>query len=221
VQTKHSALSITERVGQQLREEIVTGGLLPGTQLVENDLARKYQASRNSIREVLNALVRDGLAVSVRYRGVFVRRFCENDLQDIYTARRTIQLHAIRTARDYTPAILEQIARDISLAEQAILKQDWRAVGTYSLAFHQNLVATLNSHLINVFFLNLCAQLRLIFTIGPHESIVQTPKWVSWEKEIFSHIKNKHYQAAEKELAAYLNESEQVLAKIVRQHQLP
>src|SRR3546814_5760578 len=52
-------------------------------------------------REVLHLLVRDGLATAIRHRGVFVRSFCEGDLQDIYTARRTIQLSAIRSGSAY------------------------------------------------------------------------------------------------------------------------
>src|SRR5699024_8779231 len=112
--------SIVEVLGHRLRDAIINGRLLPGQQLVEADLVEAYQVSRNSIREVLHQLVRDGLATSIRHRGVFVRTFCENDLADIYTARRVIQLQAIRCDDAYCPKYLDKIGANIERAQLAL-----------------------------------------------------------------------------------------------------
>ena len=69
-----SGISIAERISHQLRDDIMGGKLPPGTQLVEVDLAAAYGASRNTIREVLHQLGREGLATFVRHKGVIVRR---------------------------------------------------------------------------------------------------------------------------------------------------
>src|SRR5690606_6033477 len=135
--------SIVDAIGHKLREDIISGRLSPGEQLVEVELADAYKASRNSIREVLHMLVRDGLATSIRYRGVFVRTFCEADLQDIYTARRTIQMQAIRCGPAYDEALLRQMAEVLDQSRAALAQEEWRNVGTLSLAFHQVLVAVL------------------------------------------------------------------------------
>ncbi|MFA5520363.1 MAG: GntR family transcriptional regulator [Castellaniella sp.] len=208
--------SVVDIIGHQLREDIISGRLLPGTQLVETDLAQNYRASRNSIREVLHLLVRDGLASSERFRGVFVRVFHENDLDDIYKARRTIQLSALHSTVDWPPVLLDEIEGIIIRARQAIASERWQDVGTLSLAFHQALVSVLGSRLINEFFLNISAQLRLIFTIVPDERIVQEPRWVEWEASILDHLRNAAHDAAEAELAAYLDESQEALTRIVR-----
>lgn len=211
--------SIVDTIGHRLREDIISGRLSPGEQLVEADLSEAYKASRNSIREVLHMLVRDGLATSIRYRGVFVRTFCEKDLQDIYTARRAIQMQAIHSGSAYTPALLDQMADILDQARTALAQEQWQHVGTLSLAFHQVQVAVLGSKLIDEFFLNICAQLRLIFTIGPDERIVQKPKWVEWETQIHEHLSEGRYDAAETELNAYLYDSQQALTRIVRRYE--
>jgi Transcriptional regulators len=213
------SLSIVDEIGHRLREAIISGRLAPGEQLVEVDLAEAYNASRNSIREVLHLLVRDGLATAVRYRGVFVRVFCEADLQDIYTARRTIQMQAIRSGPAYTPAVLDKMAAVLQQSRTAMAKEEWQDVGTLSLAFHQVQVSALGSRLIDDFFLNICAQLRLVFTIAPEERIVQKPMWVERESLIYELLTQKRYDAAEAELESYLRDSEEALTSIVHKYE--
>ena len=42
-------LSLSAQLIQELREDIIGGRLLPGTALVEAELAKAYNASRNTI----------------------------------------------------------------------------------------------------------------------------------------------------------------------------
>ena len=212
-------LSVVDLIGNRLREDIISGRLASGEQLIEVDIADAYSASRNSIREVLHLLVRDGLATAIRHRGVFVRTFCEGDLQDIYTARRVVQLSAIRSGPAYGPVLLDQLGGIIAQARQAISQGRWQDVGTLSLAFHQALVSVLGSRLIDEFFLNISAQLRLIFTTGPDERIVQKPMWVEWEARIYACLLKGDYAEAESELTAYLAESQLALSRIVRRYE--
>src|SRR5690606_23188295 len=210
---------VAEVIGTKLREDIINGALSPGTQLIETELADAYQISRNSVREVLHTLVRDGLATAERYRGVFVRTFCENDLADIYIARRTIQMQAIRCGAAYDQTILSGMARVLSRAHAALENEQWQDVGTLSLAFHQLQVSVLGSNLIDQFFLNICAQLRLIFTIGPDERIVQKPMWVERERRIMEYLEAGKFKQAESELDDYLTQSQRELTGIVRRYQ--
>ncbi len=89
---RDSGISIAERISHQLRDDIMEGKLPPGTQLVEVDLAADYGASRNTIREVLHQLGREGLATFIRHKGVVVRRMERKDLREIYAARRALEL---------------------------------------------------------------------------------------------------------------------------------
>ena len=212
-------LSIVDVIGYKLRNAIIEGKLAPGEQLIEVDLAQTYDASRNSIREVLHLLVRDGLATSIRHRGVFVRKFHVDDLQDLYTARRTLELHAVRSSAPPSRTLLNKMARNNKQAERALAKEQWQEVGSLSLMFHQLVVSMLGSKLLDEFFLTLCAQLRLVFFAGPDEKIVQAPLWIEWERRIHQCLCDGNIAQAEQELADYLDASETALSKVVSTYQ--
>ena len=73
-QAKEPSLSLADQVAIELREDIIGGRLLPGMPLVESELVNAYNASRNTVREALHHLGREGLTSYVRNKGVIVRR---------------------------------------------------------------------------------------------------------------------------------------------------
>jgi DNA-binding GntR family transcriptional regulator len=209
------SMPLADRISQQLRTEIIGGRLAPGKQLVEVDLSARYGASRNTIREALRQLGREGLTTFVRHKGVVVRRVQAGDLRDIYAARRTMELHAIADGRAMTPAARDHMLATIKASENALTHQQWRTVGTLSLQVHQQIVAMLGSPLIDQFFETLCAQLRLVFASHPDESRIQTPDWIRREQQIYEHLSRDDRQAALNELKTYLDLSEQTLLEVV------
>jgi DNA-binding GntR family transcriptional regulator len=79
--------TLAGRIAEQIKRRIVTGQLRPGQKLVEKDLAAACNVSRTPLREALSRLVNEGLAVSVAYRGIFVRRITVRQAQEIYELR--------------------------------------------------------------------------------------------------------------------------------------
>ena len=49
-------LSLADQIALELRADIIGGRLLPGMPLVEVDLVKAYNSSRNTIREALHRL---------------------------------------------------------------------------------------------------------------------------------------------------------------------
>jgi DNA-binding GntR family transcriptional regulator len=209
------ATPLAERVSKLLRDEIIGGRLTPGTQLVEVDLAAKYQASRNTIREVLHQLGREGLATFVRHKGVVVRQVRGSELKDIYIARRSLELHAIAEGQALQQAGLEAMLATINAAEHALEQARWQEVGTLSLQLHQQIVAMLGSQLLDSFFQTLCAQLRLVFAAHPDESRIQTSDWIQREHRIYQYLVDDNRKGALRELKTYLELSERTLLEVV------
>jgi DNA-binding GntR family transcriptional regulator len=79
--------TLAGRIADQLKRQIVTGQLRPGQKLVEKEIAAACNVSRTPLREALARLVNDGLAVSVPYRGIFVRRISLVQAREIYELR--------------------------------------------------------------------------------------------------------------------------------------
>ena len=94
-QAKEPSLSLADQVAIELREDIIGGRLLPGMPLVESELVNAYNASRNTVREALHHLGREGLTSYVRNKGVIVRRLGVEEVRDIFKVRRTLELQAI------------------------------------------------------------------------------------------------------------------------------
>jgi DNA-binding GntR family transcriptional regulator len=61
-----------EELRLQLADEIVRGGLKPGTALEESDIARRFSVSRTPVREALRQLVASGLVEARAHRGAVV-----------------------------------------------------------------------------------------------------------------------------------------------------
>lgn len=87
----------------RLKEEILTGILLPGAPLNETDLAERYEVSRTPIREALMRLDHDRVVERQR-RGYRVRIVSPEEVLEIYEARSVIEAAAAAAAADrHTP----------------------------------------------------------------------------------------------------------------------
>ncbi len=90
--------STTEQVLQELRAAIIDGRIGPRAPLREVALAEAFGTGRSAIREALSALVQEGLVVSERNRGNWVRELSPADVIDVYRAREVIETAAVAAA---------------------------------------------------------------------------------------------------------------------------
>lgn len=210
----NSGLSLADHITLELRADIIGGRLLPGMALIENDLVSAYNASRNTIREALHRLGQEGLAHYVRNKGVMVRRLGPDDVRDLFKVRRTLELQAIHTSRPLRDYQSDRMQEALEATELAREREDWRAVGTHSLAFHQHIVGLMHSPLFDEFFTNVVAQLRLVFCMAPDESRFQSP-WLARDQQIHERLVEGDKHGAEEALSLYLDDSEHLLLQML------
>lgn len=74
-------------VYDRLKRDVLTGQFQPGEKLVERELTDRYGVSRTPLREALKELVRSRLAITVPYRGVFVRQVSFEFAREVYEMR--------------------------------------------------------------------------------------------------------------------------------------
>lgn len=208
------ALSLGAQLLLEMREDIIGGRLLPGTALVEADLVKAYNASRNTIREALHQLDREGLATYVRHKGVVVRRLGLAEVRDLFTVRRTLELQAILTSRPLREYQSDRMRDALEAAELAQSREDWRALGTHGLHFHQHIVGLLGSPLFDEFFATVAAQMRLLFSLAPDEERFQRP-WIIRDRQIHDLLAAGQRQAAAEAMASYLDDSENRLLDLL------
>ena len=84
----------TEVVYREIRRQIVTGDLTPGSQVKEDQVASALGVSRTPVRAALQRLIDDGLLVSYRGRGAFVTEWTVSDVNEIFELRILLESHA-------------------------------------------------------------------------------------------------------------------------------
>ncbi|GLR94989.1 transcriptional regulator [Bradyrhizobium liaoningense] len=113
-------LSTSDVIAEQLRRAILLGTISGGAQLKQNDVAARFGVSVAPVREALQRLIADGLAILHPNRGVTVSPTSEQDVLEIAELRALLEPHALRhSAPRLTSADLQYSEDVLSKAAQA------------------------------------------------------------------------------------------------------
>ncbi|MCH9690531.1 MAG: GntR family transcriptional regulator [Gammaproteobacteria bacterium] len=93
-----TAQSLSQRLFETLRGEIVEGRLVAGSKISEPELARRFNASRGSLREALMRLEALGLIERRVNLGARVVTLSRRDLLELYDVREALEGMACRLA---------------------------------------------------------------------------------------------------------------------------
>jgi DNA-binding GntR family transcriptional regulator len=74
-----------------VREKIRVGQFAPGQRLIESDIIRETQASRNKVREAFQRLETEGLVIIEEFRGASVKLITWDEVRQIYQARMALE----------------------------------------------------------------------------------------------------------------------------------
>lgn len=212
--TRHAGGSAV-RVASELRDRIIAGDLPPGEPLREVAAAGELGVARTTLREAFRLLAADGLVEVVFNRGAVVKTLTAADVRDIYIARRTLEVKAAEESVLADQAALDALVDAIEAVRQAESAGAWREVGTASLGFHEAIVALLGSSLLDEFFRNLVARLRLAFGNAGDDEAFHRP-WLPRDVEICALLRSGRRAEAAAELQAYLDGSERAVLDRMR-----
>jgi len=129
--------STPDVVADHLRRAIIEGAITGGTQLKQNDVAARFGVSVAPVREALQRLVTEGLAVLHPNRGVTVTRLSEHDFMEIAELRALLEPHALRLS---APNLTEHdLASAAVILEQAASSTDLLLRSELHWKFHRRL----------------------------------------------------------------------------------
>lgn len=128
--------SLGERVAHELRVQVISGRLRPGTHLVEGQLAERFDVSRGPVRDALRRLEAEGLVASQR-RGVYVTGLDAEDVEELYTLRESLESLALTLAMDKArDADWARSQACVERMRQAADRADARLFAEADLDFH-------------------------------------------------------------------------------------
>ncbi len=104
--------TLSESAVEALRQAILDGQLKPGEWLRQEALAEEMGISQMTVRDALNQLVGEGMAVRVPYKGVRVVSLSLEDIENICAMRGLLEgLATELAAESITPKELEQMRK--------------------------------------------------------------------------------------------------------------
>ncbi len=116
---------LERRVYERVRDEIVSGALRPGEQLVEARIAADLGVSKTPVREALIRLQRDGLVEIEPYRGARVLEPSATDIREILELRLLIECQIARDLAAHRPAgVLKALESSVAESRTALATGD-------------------------------------------------------------------------------------------------
>jgi DNA-binding GntR family transcriptional regulator len=189
-----------------LEQEIIVGALKPRERLLELELCKHLGISRTLLREVFRRLEGGGLVKFHPNRGVAVRDFTPDEIEDVYAVRLVLEKMA-------APLIIQKVAKDdlrtlrqLNQAfEAAVGRADMPAMVLANRAFHGQLALLSGNRF-------LCQLLNAAF-LHTHQA-----RYLAWaDKQSGQQSIQEHREilsaVAQNDLARYLSVTEKHLAR--------
>ena len=141
--------SLVDQLVSTIQHELITGQYPAGTAFVEEDVKTRYNVSRSTTREALVRLEEDGfLSRDPGTRTLRFRTLTEEEIRDVYYARRFYEGSGINHAKHATEGQLKEISDSAtSLCEMLnhgnaydVVEAEWRC--------HTAIVACIGSSLV-------------------------------------------------------------------------
>ncbi len=160
---KAAALPPTKRIVDAVTTAIVERRLMPGTKLVEQQIADLFQVSRTLVRQALNQLSRDRLVTLEPARGAFVATPSLEEARQVFAARQLIEAGLVRElCAVITDAQVEQLRAHLAQENQAVARTDVTGRTRLLADFHVLLAQLLGNQVLAELLADLLSRCSLI-----------------------------------------------------------
>lgn len=132
---------LREMVYEELKMQILTGAIVPGTRMMEVELAEDMGVSRTPIREAIRKLEKEGLVVIEPRRGAYASMISTEDMVEILEVRQDLEGLAAYFAADRMKADqMEYLKQTSSNYNEAVVRGSMEDMIKYDTRFHRIIV---------------------------------------------------------------------------------
>ena len=133
---------LREIVYEQLKRQILTGRITPGTRMMEVELADEMGVSRTPVREAIRKLEKEGLVTIEPRRGANASDISVKDMVDTLEVREDLEgLAAALAAERMTEEQIDELVKITEGYSEAILNSDTEKIIHYDEKFHKHIVS--------------------------------------------------------------------------------
>lgn len=142
-------LPLRQAVLEALRSAIISGEYQPGDRLFEEEIAARFDVSRNPIREALQALSTDGFVVIEPRRGARVATIDERRARELFELRQPLEgLVAQLAAERRSDVQLHELQRVVEAGQLAVAEDRLDDLPALNTRFHELLAAAADNALL-------------------------------------------------------------------------
>ena len=157
------AASVTDGIVDAVTTAIVERRLMPGTKLVEQQIADIFEVSRTVVRQALNQLSRDRLVTLEPARGAFVATPSIDEARQVFQVRRLMEAGMVRQlAAQITDRQVEQLRLHLRDERQAVARSDVSSRTRLLADFHVVLARLLGNEVLAELIADLLSRSQLI-----------------------------------------------------------
>ena len=132
---------LREMVYEELKMQILKGSIIPGTRMMEVELAEEMGVSRTPIREAIRKLEKEGLVTIEPRRGAYASMISTEDMVEILEVRQDLEgLAAYFAADRMTKSQMEELKQVSNSYNEAVKEGNMEAMIKHDTRFHHIIV---------------------------------------------------------------------------------
>jgi DNA-binding GntR family transcriptional regulator len=205
--------SAAEQAAEAVRGLILRHVLAPGETLRETELAAALGISRNTLREALRMVSREGLIVQGARRVATVATLSLEDVGDIIVTRTLLECGAVDLLRRPGPDLTR--LREALAALGRAPETNWQAVIDADRAFHTELVALARSPRLMAAYVQLDADVRRTMTVTTR-AYQDVRELQDEHADILDALERRRYGRAKALLREHFGEDAAKLGRVLR-----
>lgn len=161
MKTPDSDRTTWQKVAEGLQLDIISGRLQPREHLLEDDLMRRFSASRYAVRRALEEMQSLGLATRTENRGTRIRGYSQQEVADLYDLRELLETGAAMRIPMPAPApFVDELVRIQMLHDSAAREGDLYRMYVLNDDFHRTLFGACHNALLSETIANYSLQVQ-------------------------------------------------------------
>ncbi|GAB3305913.1 GntR family transcriptional regulator [Pseudoclavibacter terrae] len=210
-----TTVSVVDAVAEQLRNQILSGAIVPGNALTEGSVTEQFGVPRPSVRSALQVLTFEGLLRREPNKSVFVPRLGAEDVRDIFGVRRVVEEEAARR--------FVRLGRSSEVPERLLLELEamderaqWSDVVRVDFDFHKSIVDAVDSPRLSRIYQSIATETRL--ALSQLRPSYDSPIVIASEhRSLLDHIRSGDERSAIEATREHLALSERIILSEIAQ----